>query len=138
MMKKKRKLFVRILYTRDPVVTEEKMGEKLSLFTTKKLKRKKMCRFILKKDCRMRDKMKKPESKAIYNLRKITVEPVFSHLKQNLGFREFLLKGLEKVKIEMDLVCIAKHHKRKESKVSITTLYKLDSSEPAQRFICLI
>ena len=34
--------------------------------------------------------------------RKITVEPVYGHIKQNLDFREFLLRGLEKVKIEMN------------------------------------
>ncbi|MCH7562043.1 MAG: IS1182 family transposase [Thaumarchaeota archaeon] len=56
---------------------------------------------------RMKEKMEKPESKVLYNLRKITVEPVYGHLKQNLGFREFLLRGLEKVKIEFNLVCIA-------------------------------
>ena len=56
---------------------------------------------------RMKEKMEKPESKGLYNLRKITVEPVYGHLKQNLGFREFLLSGLEKVKIEFNLVCIA-------------------------------
>ncbi|MCH8004049.1 MAG: transposase, partial [Nanoarchaeota archaeon] len=43
----------------------------------------------------------------VYGLRKITVEPVYGNIKQNLGFREFLLRGLEKVKIEMNLVCIA-------------------------------
>jgi hypothetical protein len=37
----------------------------------------------------------------------MTVEPVIGNIKQNLGFREFLLKGLEKVKIEMSLVSIA-------------------------------
>ena len=56
---------------------------------------------------RMKEKMEKPESKAVYNLRKITVEPVYGNIKQNLGFREFLLRGLEKVKIEFNLVCIA-------------------------------
>ena len=55
----------------------------------------------------MKEKMEKPESKAAYNLRKVTVEPVYGNIKQNLGFREFLLRGLEKVKIEFNLVCIA-------------------------------
>ncbi|MBS3175526.1 transposase [Candidatus Woesearchaeota archaeon] len=35
------------------------------------------------------------------------MEPVYGHIKQNLGFREFLLRGLEKVKIEMNLISIA-------------------------------
>ena len=45
--------------------------------------------------------------KKVYGLRKITVEPVYGNIKANLGFREFLLRGLEKVKIELNLVCIA-------------------------------
>ena len=52
----------------------------------------------------MRRKMNTNESRKIYSLRKITVEPVYGHMKQNLGFREFLLRGLEKVKIEMNFL----------------------------------
>ena len=48
-----------------------------------------------------------PSCRKIYSLRKITVEPVYGHMKQNLGFREFLLRGLEKVKMEMNLLSIA-------------------------------
>ena len=55
----------------------------------------------------MKEKMNTDESRKIYSLRKITVEPVYGHIKQNLGFREFLLRGLEKVKIEMNLISIA-------------------------------
>jgi len=51
--------------------------------------------------------MKKDESKEVYRLRKCTVEPVIGNIKQNLGFREFLLRGLDKVKIEVNLVSIA-------------------------------
>ena len=51
--------------------------------------------------------MKKDESKEVYGLRKCTVEPVIGNIKQNLGFREFLLRGLDKVKIEVNLVSIA-------------------------------
>ena len=51
--------------------------------------------------------MEKDDSKKAYALRKITVEPVYGNIKQNLGFREFLLRGLEKVKIELNLACIA-------------------------------
>lgn len=55
----------------------------------------------------MKEKMETEESKQIYNLRKVTIEPVYGNLKQNLGFREFLLRGLEKAKIEVNLACIA-------------------------------
>ena len=40
-----------------------------------------------------------------YRLRKQTVEPVFGQIKQARGFRQFLLRGLEKVKEEWGLVC---------------------------------
>ncbi len=42
-----------------------------------------------------------------YRLRKQTVEPVFGQIKQARGFRQFLLRGLEKVKEEWVLVCMA-------------------------------
>ena len=42
-----------------------------------------------------------------YRLRKQTVEPVFGQIKQARGFRQFLLRGLDKVKQEWLLVCTA-------------------------------
>ena len=42
-----------------------------------------------------------------YRLRKQTVEPVFGQIKQARGFRQFLLRGLDKVKEEWGLVCTA-------------------------------
>ena len=47
-----------------------------------------------------------------YKLRQQTVEPVFGILKSVLGFRRFLLRGLEKVKLEWTLVCAAYNLKR--------------------------
>ena len=43
----------------------------------------------------------------LLEIRKVTVEPVYGNIKQNLGFREFLLRGLEGVKIEMNMISIA-------------------------------
>ena len=40
-----------------------------------------------------------------YHLRKVTVEPVFGQIKQARGFRQFLLRGHDKVKAEWALVC---------------------------------
>jgi len=40
-----------------------------------------------------------------YRLRKQTVEPVFGQVKQARGFRQFLLRGLAKVKAEWVLIC---------------------------------
>ena len=34
-----------------------------------------------------------------------TVEPVFGQIKQGRGFRQFLLRGLEKVQGEWSLIC---------------------------------
>lgn len=56
---------------------------------------------------KMREKLSTQEGKKIYGLRKITAEPVIGNLSYNLGFREFLLRGLEKVKGEFSLMCIA-------------------------------
>ena len=56
---------------------------------------------------KMRQKLSTPEGKKIYGKRKITVEPVFGNLSQNLGFREFLLRGVEKIKGEFSLMCSA-------------------------------
>jgi transposase len=44
--------------------------------------------------------------------RNVEVESVFGHIKHNMGFRRFSLRGLEKVKTEWGLVCIA-HNMRK-------------------------
>jgi len=46
----------------------------------------------------MRDKMETDEARAIYDMRKYTVEPVYGNIKQNLGVREFVSRGLQFVK----------------------------------------
>ena len=50
--------------------------------------------------------------RALYAKRKQTVEPVFGVIKQAMGFRQFLLRGLEKVQGEWALVCLAYDFKR--------------------------
>jgi len=45
-------------------------------------------------------------------LRKQTVEPVFGIIKEAMGFRRFLLRGLEKVRGEWQLVCLAYNCRR--------------------------
>ena len=52
------------------------------------------------------------EGRALYRLRQQTVEPVFGIMKSVLGFRRFLLRGLTKVSLEWDLVCLAYNLKR--------------------------
>lgn len=60
----------------------------------------------------MAEKLKTPEGKATYRRRACTVEPVFGIIKAALGFRQFLLRGLSKVRGEWELVCVAYNLKR--------------------------
>ncbi len=55
----------------------------------------------------MATRLKRGRRRSRYRLRKITVEPVFGQTKQGRGFRQFLLRGLDKVAHEWGLVCIA-------------------------------
>jgi transposase len=55
---------------------------------------------------RMRRRLKTKAGKAVYAARKTIVEPVFGQIKQARGFRQFLLRGLEKVRAEWSLVCL--------------------------------
>jgi hypothetical protein len=55
---------------------------------------------------RMKRKLKTKAGVAIYARRKCMVEPVFGQIKQARGFRQFLLRGLEKVRGEWALVCM--------------------------------
>jgi transposase len=60
----------------------------------------------------MRAKLDTDAGRAIYAKRKQTVEPVFGVIKEAMGFRQFLLRGLERVRGEWDLVCLAYNVKR--------------------------
>ena len=60
----------------------------------------------------MAAKLKTAEGRALYRRRACTVEPVFGVIKQALGFRQFLLRGLSKVTAEWNLVCLAYNLKR--------------------------
>jgi hypothetical protein len=61
---------------------------------------------------RMEHRLQTPEGKALYAKRKSTVEPVFGIIKHVMGFRQFLLRGLQAVQGEWNLVCIAYNLKR--------------------------
>jgi hypothetical protein len=60
----------------------------------------------------MAHKLKTQKGRKIYALRKQTVEPVFGIIKSVMGFRQFLLRGIEKVTGEWTLVCLAWNLKR--------------------------
>jgi transposase len=55
---------------------------------------------------RMQRKLETKAGAAVYALRKTIVEPVFGQIKQARGFRQFLLRGLEKVRGEWALICM--------------------------------
>lgn len=61
---------------------------------------------------KMAYRLKTKEGQDIYKKRKETVEPVFGIIKSVLGFRQFLLRGLEKVAIEWDVATLAYNFKR--------------------------
>jgi transposase len=54
----------------------------------------------------MREKIKAGGHASPYRLRKQLPEPVFGQIKQARGFRQFLLRGVEKVAAEWGLVCL--------------------------------
>jgi hypothetical protein len=60
----------------------------------------------------MQEKMERVENRALYKLRKETVEPVFGIVKKWLGFTQFFLRGLDKVSVEWNLVTLAYNVKR--------------------------
>jgi transposase len=62
------------------------------------------------KDATTKDKMARKlrtaKGRATYSKRKQIVEPVFGQIKEARGFRRFLLRGLENVTCEWDIVCL--------------------------------
>ncbi len=66
-------------------------------------KRKSRSKLVL----RMSTKLKRAGWRSRYRLRKQTVEPVFGQIKEPRGFRQFLLRGIEKVKAEWAIICTA-------------------------------
>jgi transposase len=60
----------------------------------------------------MKHRLATAVGKQKYKLRQQTVEPVFGIIKSVLGFRRFLLRGLEKVELEWALICAAYNLKR--------------------------
>ncbi len=55
----------------------------------------------------MRRKLRRAGYRSRYRLRKQIVEPVFGQIKQARGFRQFLLRGVEKVRAEWAIICTA-------------------------------
>ncbi|MFA7172281.1 MAG: transposase [Kiritimatiellia bacterium] len=60
----------------------------------------------------MSKRLKTSEGRTLYKLRKQTVEPVFGIIKEVMGFRRFLTRGIESVCTEWDLVTLSYNCKR--------------------------
>ena len=58
------------------------------------------------------ERMKSKDGKAFYAKRKSTIEPTFGIVKNVMGFRQFMLRGLEAVGGEWTIVTIAFNLKR--------------------------
>jgi len=54
---------------------------------------------------RMRRTLRTKPGRRLYARRKVIVEPVFGQIKQGRGFRQFLLRGMRKVRGEWALIC---------------------------------
>ena len=61
---------------------------------------------------RMAERVASPEGQAHYRRRKAVVEPVFGWIKHAMGFRQFSLRGIDKVAGEWGLVCLALNLRR--------------------------
>ncbi|NIQ88524.1 MAG: IS1182 family transposase [Deltaproteobacteria bacterium] len=55
---------------------------------------------------KMARKLRTKKGRETYSKRKQIVEPVFGQIKEGRGFRRFLLRGLENVSGEWDLICL--------------------------------
>ncbi len=55
---------------------------------------------------KMQSKLRAATGKALYAARKHIVEPVFGMIKSAREIRRFLLRGLEKVSAEWQLICL--------------------------------
>ena len=81
---------------------------------------------------RMRRKLQTKRGRQRYALRMQTVEPVFGQIKQGRGFRQFLLRGLEKVNGEWSLICTG-HNLLKLFRFGVNLHRKARVDGPAQR-----
>ena len=81
---------------------------------------------------RMRRKLQTKRGRQRYALRMQTVDPVFGQIKQGRGFRQFLLRGLEKVNGEWSLICTG-HNLLKLFRFGVNLHRKARVHGPAQR-----
>ena len=68
------------------------------------------------------DFLETEEGQELMDHRKHDIEPTFGDIKQNMGFRKLLLRGLSKVDIEIGLIAIAHNLKKVKSWLAIREL----------------
>ena len=69
---------------------------------------------------RLQEILQIPENRKLYGHRKTTIEPVFGQIKQGMGFRRYLYRGIKKVASEWDMVCAAFNLKKITALLSAT------------------
>jgi len=89
----------------------EKNGKKQKVYKSEDGMIKKVPQFFRER-LRMKKKMETKKGKKIYGLRKTIVEPVIGNIKYNLGFEEFLMRGLNGAKLELNIASIAHNLKK--------------------------
>ena len=67
----------------------------------------------------MRERLRSEKGRSKYKKRMYTVEPVFGHIKFNLGYKHFLLRTIEKVKGEFRLMCIGANLKKMNNMLAL-------------------
>jgi transposase len=75
----------------------------------------------------MAKKLESEEGKRKYNIRMMTAEYPFGNIKQNMRLRDFLTRGLKKVKTEFNLACIA-HNLRRIQNILINKNNKIKNA----------
>ena len=78
---------------------------------------------------RMRRKLRTKRGRQRYALRMETVEPVFGQIKAGRGFRQFLLRSLEKVQGEWSLICTG-HNPESSSGQALLKLFRCGRLAP--------
>jgi len=89
-----------------------KNGKEVLMYKTKDWSIRRQVPALFRERLRMKTKMQTTEAKKIYHKRKTVVEPPIGNIKENLGFRQFLLRGINSVKTELNLVSIAHNLKK--------------------------
>ena len=79
---------------------------------------------------RMARKLRTKQGRETYAKRKGIVEPIFGQVKQVGGFRQFLMRGLEKMRGEWNLICLT-HNLKKLFRSGFEVLTRTDGGRCA-------